>query len=123
MKVHIVSAYSINIDHGHHMAKTTIPTWGAKDPNKKVFIMDQNHVKKIARHCPHGPLMAQIGAFFTKLVPSSRPVSSFHPVPSSRPVLSSSLLESSSQRIVSPQLWMDMSCSWTGPLCQERVFR
>src|SRR5882724_954400 len=74
-KADIVSAYSINIDQGCHTAKMTLPTQGAKDSNKKVFITDQTHVKKIARCHPHSPLITQIGEFFTKLLPSSQPVS------------------------------------------------
>src|SRR5882724_3880060 len=80
---HMVFAYSINIDQGHHVAELALPTWAAKDSDNKVLITDQTHTKKIDRHChPHGPLTAQLGAFFTKLVPLSWPVTSpFQPVP------------------------------------------
>jgi len=57
------------------VAEPALPTWAAKDSDKKVLITDQIHAKKVARHCcPHSPLIAQICAFFTKIVPLSQPV-------------------------------------------------
>jgi len=89
---------NINIDQGHHAAKLALPTWAAKDSDNKVLITDQTQAKKVARHCcSHGPLIAQIGTFFIKLVPTSQLVTyPYQPVPSSWPVPSSSLLGSSS---------------------------
>ena len=58
-RAHMVSTYSINIDQGCHMAETALPTQAAKDSDKKCFITDQTHVKRIARHHhPHNPLIA-----------------------------------------------------------------
>jgi len=54
MGAHIVSAYSINIDQGHHSAELALPTQTAKDSDNKVFITNQTHAKKITRCChPH----------------------------------------------------------------------